>query len=142
MENNRNTHVQDEIALERYKIISPILSAITENADRAKIGLLKSEVCGASGITRKTLSRWLERYSESGFDGLRYRGAATSKRKIPGELVKEAILLRMEVPSRSVPQIIEILEMEGKAPAGLLRRTTLQDRLREEGYSSSQMKLY
>jgi len=32
--------------------------------------------------------------------------------------------------------------MEGKAPAGFLRRTTLQDRLREEGYSSAQMKLY
>ena len=142
MKNKLNTHSQDEIALERYKIISPILAAINENADRAKIGLLKSEACGLAGISRKTLSRWLERYSESGFDGLRYRGTLTSNRKIPGDLVKEAILLRMEVPSRSVPQIIEILEMEGKAPVGLLRRTTLQDRLREEGYSSAQMKLY
>ena len=142
MENNRNTQAQDEIALERYKIISPILTAINENADRAKISLLKSEACGQAGISRKTLSRWLERYSQVGFDGLKYQGNATQSRKIPGELVKEAILLRMEVPSRSVPQIIEILEMEGKAPIGFLRRTTLQDRLREEGYSSAQMKLY
>lgn len=142
MENNRNTQAGEEIALERYKIISPILSAMNENADRAKIGLLKSEACGQAGISRKTLSRWLERYTQNGFDGLKYQGTVSKNRKIPGELVKEAILLRMEVPGRSVPQIIEILEMEGKAPAGFLRRTTLQDRLREEGYSSAQMKLY
>jgi len=32
--------------------------------------------------------------------------------------------------------------MEGKAPAGFIKRSTLQDRLREEGYSKQQMKLY
>jgi transposase InsO family protein len=142
MKDMGNTQSQDAIALERYKIISPILAAEEEKADRAKIGLLKSEACGIAGISRKTLSRWLERYAGSGFDGLKYQGAVTANRKIPGELIKEAILLRMEVPSRGVPQIIEILEMEGKAPAGLLKRTTLQDRLREEGYSAAQMKLY
>jgi transposase InsO family protein len=134
---------QDEIALERYKIISPILSATEENADGGKISLLKAEACGQAGISRKTLARWLSRYARHGFDGLKFRGASeTPKRLIPGELVKEAILLRLEVPGRSVPQIIDILEMEGKAPVGLLKRSTLQDRLREEGYSSAQMKLY
>jgi len=134
---------QEEIALERYRVISPILTALEENTDSAAIGLLKSEACGQAGISRKTLSRWLSRYAKDGFDGLKYQGASGEpKRIIPGELVKEAILLRMEVPSRSVPQIIEILEMEGKAPAGLLKRSTLQDRLREEGYSSAQMKMY
>ena len=38
-----NKQIQNETALERYKIISPILSAIAERADRAKISLLKSE---------------------------------------------------------------------------------------------------
>jgi len=61
---------------------------------------------------------------------------------IPEELIAEAILLRREVPSRSIPQIIEILEMEGRAPPGRLKRTTLQDRLQERGYSARQMKLY
>lgn len=126
-----------------HKIISPILSAMEEGADMAKIGLMKSEACGMAGISRKTLNRWLDRYAQTGFDGLKYRGASTKAGyKIPGELVKEAILLRLEVPSRSIPQIIEILEMEGKAPVGFLRRSTLQDRLREEGYSKAQMKLY
>lgn len=134
---------QEESAMERYRIISPILTAMEENADKGKIGLLKSEACALAGISRKTLWRWLARYARNGFDGLKYQGAAGEKKRlIPGDLVKEAILLRLEVPSRSVPQIIEILEMEGKAPAGFLKRSTLQDRLREEGYAKAQMKLY
>jgi len=141
MESNRSP---EEIAIERFKIISPILSAIDEKADQGKIGLLKSETCGQAGISRKTLARWLNRYAQNGFDGLKYQGTTTTriKRLIPTELLKEAILLRLEVPNRSVPQIIEILEMEGKAPKGFLKRSTLQDRLREEGYSRAQMKLY
>jgi len=138
-----NDKTQDDIALERYRIINPILSAMGDSADKSKIGLMKSEACGQAGISRKTLERWLSRHAQNGFDGLKYQGAsAIPKRVIPGELVKEAVLLRLEVPSRSVPQIIEILEMEGKAPVGFLKRSTLQDRLREEGYSSAQMKLY
>jgi len=138
MENNQ---IQNETALERYRIISPILSAIKENADRAKISLLKSEALQEAGISRNTLACWLERYANTGFEGLKYKGNTGGKRKIPDELVKEAIQLRLEVPTRSIPQIIEILEMEGKAPAGFLKRSTLDDRLREEGYSRAQMKL-
>ena len=134
---------QEETALARYRIISPILTAIEENTDKGRIGLLKSEACALAGISRKTLQRWLTRYAQNGFEGLKYQGASgEKKRRIPGELIKEAILLRLEVPSRSIPQIIEILELEGKAPVGFLKRSTLQDRLREEGYAAAQMKLY
>jgi len=133
----------DEIAVERFKIISPILTAIDENADKGKIGLLKANACYEAGVSRKTLARWLCCYEQNGFDGLKYRAATSApKRVIPAELIKEAILLRLEVPSRSVTQIIEILEMEGKAPKGFLKRSTLQDRLREEGYAKAQIKLY
>ena len=141
MENNQSS--KDEIALERYKIISPILSAMEDGADKGKLALLRGEACAEAGISRKTLARWLDRYADSGFDGLKYQGGkAEPKRRIPGDLIKEAVLLRLEVPSRSIPQIIEILEMEGKAPPGFLKRSTLQDSLREKGYSKAQMKLY
>jgi transposase InsO family protein len=140
MENNRTN---ETVAFERYKIISPILLALEDNADNGKIGFLKSEACGFSGVSRKTLKRWLDRYAQNGIDGLKYQSRSDSSKKlIPGELVKEAILLRREVPSRSVPQIIEILEMEGKVPKGFLKRSTLQDRLLEAGYSAAKMKLY
>jgi len=144
MKSNEVDRACDKIALERYRFISPILSAVEENADQGKIGLLKSEACGQAGVSRKTLNRWLSRYAEKGFDGLKYQAnpKSTPRRIIPDELIKEAVLLRMEVPNRSIPQIIEILEMEGKAPAGLLKRSTLNDRLREEGYSQTQMKMY
>jgi len=114
-----------------------------EKADKGKIGQLKNEVYSQEGISRKTLANWLTKYAENGFDGLRYKSSSVPpKRLIPGELIKEAVLLRMEVPSRSVPQIIDILESEGKVQPGFLKRSTLQDRLREEGYSKAQMKMY
>jgi transposase InsO family protein len=141
--NSQNNRKQEETALERYKVISPILAALEECADRGKVSLMKSQACAAAGVSRKTLARWLGRFEEHGFDGLKFtQPAQKPARKIPGNLVLEAISLRREVPARSIPQIIEILEMEGKAPAGFLRRSTLQDRLREEGYSAAQMKLY
>ena len=64
MENNQNA--KDEIALERYKIISPILVAMDGGADRAKLAVLKGEACAEAGISRKTLARWLDRYSSDG----------------------------------------------------------------------------
>ena len=54
-----NKQIQNETALERYKIISPILSGIAERADRAKISLLKSEALQEAGISRNTLACWL-----------------------------------------------------------------------------------
>jgi len=133
----------EEIAVNRHKIIAPILVAMEEKADAAKLVLLGKEVCEQNGIHRRTLGRWLDAYQQRGFEGLkpaqREKGNSGS---IPEELLAEAILLRREVPSRSIQQIIEILEMEGSAPAGFLKRTTLQDKLQERGYSARQMKLY
>jgi len=133
----------EEIAVNRHKIIAPIVAAMEEKADAAKIVMLKKEAYQQYGISRRTLMRWLAGYLEKGFEGLKPVGRSSSAPGvIPEELIGEAILLRREVPSRSIPQIIEILEMEGKAPAGLLKRTTLQNKLQERGYSARQMKMY
>jgi len=133
----------EEIAVNRHQIIAPIVAAMKEKADAARIVLLKKEACRQNGVSLRTLRRWLTAYQEEGFGGLKpmaktYRALGV----IPEELIDEAILLRREVPSRSIPQIIEILEMEGKAPKGLLKRTTLQDKLQDRGYSARQMKMY
>ena len=133
----------EEVAINRLKILTPILIAIEEKADAAKIVKLKSEALEKYGISRRTLCRWLQSYGETGFEGLKPMPRSNGGGKtIPEELIQEAILLRREVPSRSVPQIIDILEMEGKAPKGFLKRTTLQDRFIERGYSARQMKMY
>lgn len=133
----------EEIAVSRHKIIAPIIAAMEEKADAAKIVLLKKEAYEQYGISRRTLMRWLTGYQENGFEGLKpVKRSNGGTCVIPEELIAEAILLRWEVPGRSIPQIIEILEMEGRAPVGFLKRTTLQDKLSERGYSARQMKLY
>ena len=52
---------------------------------------------------------------------------------------QEAILLKREVPTRSVNQIILILEGEGKVKSGLLKRSTLQEHLYKAGFGRRQM---
>jgi len=138
-----NAQKPDEVALNRYKIIAPIIAAMEEKADTAKFVALKKETTLHSGISRRTLERWLAGYIAEGFDGLKpvIRGH-NKPNVIPETLINEAIQLRREVPGRSIPQIIEILEMEGRAPVGSIKRTTLQDRLQERGFSARQMKLY
>src|SRR5690606_33351207 len=61
---------------------------------------------------------------------------------IPPEILEQAILLRRQVPSRSISQIIQILEWEGLAEPGQIKRSTLQEKLAERGYSARHMKLY
>jgi len=133
----------EEIALNRYKIITPILLAFEEKADGAKLTKMKKDTCEQNGISYRTLMRWLDGYQKQGFEGLkvtpRNNGNSVA---IPEEIIVEAILLRRELPSRSIPQIIEILEMEGKAVKGQLKRSTLQDNLQARGYSTRQMKMY
>jgi transposase InsO family protein len=57
-------------------------------------------------------------------------------------LIQLAITLRREVPNRSVKTIIEILVLEGRVHEGVIKESTLQDKLMERGYSSRQMRLY
>jgi len=133
----------EEIAVTRHKIIAPILAAMEEKRDAARLVLLKKEACKQYGISRRTVERWLDGYGKNGFEGLKpVKRAYKDLPVIPEELIDEAILLRREVPGRSIAQIIEILEMEGRAPAGFLKRTTLQGKLQGKGYSARQMKLY
>jgi len=138
-----DTRKPEEIALSRHKAIAGLLTALDDGTDNAKIVQLKKEICRKNGISRRTLERWLTGYSERGFEGLKPVPRIPGKPGvIPEQVIEEAIFLRRELPSRSIPQIIEILEMEGKVPEGSVKRTTLQDRLAERGYSARQMKLY
>jgi YD repeat-containing protein len=76
-------------------------------------------------------------------DGLEPKGKVPEQNVIVSkELLAEAIRLRREVPSRSVPTIIQILELEGKVTPGTLKRTTLQRALAGAGYSTAMMKMY
>ena len=127
------------IADERMRLIAPLLSPAL---DCAQIKQLKEELSKANGISQRTLERYCKQYLEGGYEGLMPSGKQTPTFKIPEEIVQEAIQLRRELPSRSIPTIIRILEAEGKVAPGFLKRTTLQDALARAGYSASMMKIY
>lgn len=130
---------KEEIAANRMKIIAPIIhSACSKSEFTSK----KKEICCEYGISDRTLRRYLEAYTKGGFDGLKSKEKTGYAYSIPQKIVEEAILLRREVPGRSVAQIINILEMEGKVEKSSIKRSTLQDRLTAHGYSTRQMKLY
>ena len=136
----KNKQQAQAIAEERMKLIAPLLDPALDKSSRAH---MRHEICGQYGISERTLLRYYNSYLEFGFDGLKPAGRGQQgKHKIPPELLQEAIDLRRELPSRSISTIIQILELEGKAEPGFLKRSTLQDAFAREGYSSEMMKIY
>ncbi len=61
---------------------------------------------------------------------------------ISDDIVAQAIILRRELPSRSIEDIIFILVSENFVKIGEIKRSTLQRRLQQTGYSKRQMMLY
>mgnify|MGYP005761363801 FL=1 len=130
----------EEIAANRLKLISPLLDPAL---DRDKKQMLKEQLCIQSGLSERTVRRYLNQYQAKGFEGLKPQASGRSGNSvIPQALLDEAIALRREVPKRSVNEIIRILEWEGLAAPGSIKRSTLQDQLTYHGYSSRQMRTY
>ena len=130
----------EEVAVNRLQIISPLMDPALDKAKRQD---LKEAASIQYGISERTIRRWINNYAKDGFEGLKPKAPETAGRsKIPEELIQEAIRLRREIPKRSVTEIIRILEWEGLAEPGFLRKSTLQDQLAARGYSSRQMKTY
>ena len=140
MSKMKNSKKANETAQARMAIIAPLLSP---GLDKETVRKLREEIAETSSLSQRTLDRYLQAYHREGFTGLLPEGKNPEARyKIPPEIVEAAIQLRRELPSRSIPTIIEILEMEGKVEEGFLKRTTLQDALQREGYSAGMMKIY
>lgn len=127
------------IATNRVQMLAPLLAG---NLDPAKARQLRAQICRETGISDRTLRRYLERYRNEGFLGLQPKGRQREATAIPGAILEQAILLRREVPSRSVSQLIQIMEWEGLIAKGQLKRSTLQEKLTEKGYSTRQMRVY
>ena len=131
----------EEIATMRVQLLSPLLA---EDLDAAKAAQIKSQICEQTGISERTLRRYLACYRAEGFAGLKPKDKNPHRRgdAIPPEILEQAILLRRQVPTRSVAQIIQILEWEGLVEPGRIRRSSLQVKLAERGYSTRQMRMY
>ena len=105
----RDQKEADEIAEQRVQIISPLLA---EGLDCAQVRQIRARICEQTGISERTLRRYLAQYGKDGFSGLKPRGKGQRRGKeaIPANVLEQAILLRRQVPSRSITQIIQILE--------------------------------
>lgn len=137
----RNQKKAEEIAVQRFQLIAPLLA---EGLDAGKVKQLKEEICKTSGLSERTIRRYLSQFRSEGFSALKPKRTSIKAKAeaIPAHLLEQAILLRKEAPSRSVAQIIQILEWEGLAEPGQIKRSTLQEKLTERGYSTRQMRLY
>jgi len=130
----------EEIATERLQLLSPLLA---EGLDPAKASQIKAQICEQTGLSERTLRRYLARYQAEGFSGLKPKSKGRrAEETICPSLLEQAILLRREVPGRSIAQIIQILEWEGLAEPGQIKRSTLQEKLAQKGYSARHMQLY
>ncbi|NSW91959.1 MAG: hypothetical protein HPY74_15045 [Firmicutes bacterium] len=113
----RDNKKAEAIAAQRVQLISPLLE---EGLDPAKAKQIKARICDQSGVSERTLPRYLAQYQADGFEGLKPkgRGQARTEDAIPSNVLEQAILLRREVPGRSVAKIIQILEWEGLVAPG------------------------
>lgn len=133
----------EDVAAARFEIISPLLDA---SLDPVLLIEKQKEVTWHSGKSYRTIGRWLTSYRASGFEGLKPRSSCSQKESSLPEgyphIVEAAISLRRECPSRSVRDIIQILELEDIAPKGILSRSTLQRHLQKAGFGMRQCRMY
>lgn len=140
---NRIKQWQEQEALSRFQLIAPLLQ---EDLDDAKRLQLRKQIAQDNDISVRSIYRYEKAYREGQFAGL--KPATREKRrsqKLPENfdlLLEQAVQLRKEVPERSVAQIICILELEGYAAPGVLKRSTLERHLYRAGYGREQMQMY
>lgn len=92
-----------EIAERRMIMIAPLLDAALPLEDYYE---KRREISAAYEVSTRTLQRYVNAYSEFGIDGLQPKGKVPEQNPIISkDILAEAIRLRREVPSRSVPTI-------------------------------------
>ena len=136
-----NEAKREEKAVNRLTLVLPLLD---ESLDKAARRQKKKEISEESGVSERTLERYIADYRENGFEGLKPNPSSGRKNRLPKNFdvaLAEAEKLRKEVPGRSVNTIINILEYEGVIKPGELKRSTLQDHLSAAGLSAKQIRM-
>ena len=81
----------EEIAAQRFQLLSPLLA---DGLDPAKARLVKAAICEQTGLSERTIRRYLAQYRGDGFHGLfpRGKGQKQGGDAIPLEVLEQAIL--------------------------------------------------
>lgn len=138
----KTQNAQDQAA-KRMLMIMPL---IDESLDPRSIVELKKKLAAQHEISYRTISRYHDAYIKDGFEGLKPKQIANREHGLLPEnfpeIVDTAIELRRECPSRSIKDIIRIMELEDIVPQGSVSRSTLQRHLQQRGFGSHQMRVY
>lgn len=143
MNNDVKVDKREQIAVERFQMIAPLLEP---GLDRYKRADLRRKIAIDNEMSERQIYRLESAYKKHGIFGLyKQTRKGVPTKKLPenfNELLAEAIQLKREVPTRSVHIIIRTLELEGKVKPGVLKRTTLNRYLINEGFGQKQLKKY
>ena len=106
---------------------------------------MRRKIAEKEDISERSLFRYEKLYRDGGFKAL-FPNLTTknrSNKNFPDdydELILKIAALRLENPTRSVERCILILEQEGAAPQGLLKRSTVQHRMQKLGCGHRQIR--
>ena len=119
-----------DVALEKFMVIAPLLEP---GLEKAEIRSRRQEIIAGYSrthygtISEPTVRRYLKSYRGEGFGGLypKQRADRGRPRVLTEDIMDAAAILKQELPGRSIRQIIEILEGEGRVKPGQLKPATV-----------------
>ncbi len=123
-----------EIALWRYAVLGPLVSARLDHGDRRALFRETAQrihedprTGRGKKVSARTVESWFYAYRRRGVEGLEpsVRVDHGSTTAITPELTDLIIRAKQARPRRSVPQIIRILERARRVPPGELSRSTV-----------------
>lgn len=133
---------EDAIAFFKLQVITPMLEAPKGMVDKTAVELSKqkfNDVVNKKIVSYsyRTLYKFYSAYKTLGFDGLKPKVKSNkgTHPAIPPDLIKEILLLKEELPTRSAQKIIIMLEMAKRVEAGFLKLRTVNRLLTHYGYT-------
>lgn len=135
--------LRNEVATFRFGLIAQVVQRQLQPGERyallREIAKQRYTIPGSekSTVSVRTLERYLQAFEKDGFEGLKpqLRKKGGSLQNQNPEVLSRAIELRKELPSRSVEQVIRILELEKVVSMGILKPRTLSRYFQEKGWS-------
>lgn len=134
---------RNEIAAFRFGLIAQIAQRKLHPGER--YALLREIAKGVytipgsekTTVSVRSLERYLQKYEEGGFEALKPKPRVKkgTLKDLDPAILDRAIALRKELPTRSVDQIIRILELDNYISQGEIKTRTLSRYFQEQGWS-------
>lgn len=144
-----NEQERNEIAAFRFGLIAPVVQrkllpgeryALLREIAAQTYTIPSSE---STTISVRSLERYLQAYELDGFEALKPKlhKKSGSLKQMDKTILLRAIELRKELASRSVEQIIRLLEFEGLVEVGVLKPRSLSRYFQEQGLTKKEMQI-